>query len=169
MTGPRGWECALRATPTWSCSPFRGPPALSLRASCSAVKVSAKGKHVKCKIDLERCLFWDPAGSRRPGEVRLGQQVHRLALLLQPRHNGPGQVRLSGARPVSSRELPATVPPPLLRLHARRPAAAQQRLRLFHAVDRRAVRVAQRLQRPQPLREALRQPLRQQAVRLCLR
>ena len=63
------------------------------------------------------------------------------------------------------------VPPPLfgaLRLHARRPAA-QQRLRLFYAVDRRAVRVAQRLQRPQPLREALWQPLRQQAVRLHLR
>ena len=50
------------------------------------------------------------------------------------------------------------VPPPLfgaLHLHARRPAA-QQRPHLFHAVDRRAVRVAQRLQRPQPLREALR-------------
>ena len=83
-------------------------------------------------------------------------------------------------RPVSSRELPArqwligsSTPFHLrclgaLRLHARRPAA-QQRLRLFHAVDRRAVRVAQRLQRPQPLREALRQPLRQQAVRLHLR
>ena len=27
-----------------------------------AVKVSAKGKHMKCKMDLERCLFWDPAG-----------------------------------------------------------------------------------------------------------
>ena len=63
------------------------------------------------------------------------------------------------------------VPPPLfgpLRLHARRPAA-EQRPCLFHAVDRRAVRVAQRLQRPQALREALRQPLRQQAVRLHLR
>ena len=32
-----------------------------------------------------------------------------------------------------------------------------------------AVRVAQRLERPQPLREALRQPLRQQAVQLHLR
>ena len=31
-----------------------------------AVKVSAKGKHVKCKMDLERCLFWDPAGNRVP-------------------------------------------------------------------------------------------------------
>ena len=64
------------------------------------------------------------------------------------------------------------VPPLLfgaLRLHARRSAAAQQRLRLFYAVDRRAVRVAQRLQRLRPLREALRQPLRQQAVRLHLR
>ena len=29
-----------------------------------AVKVSAKGKHVKCKMDLERCLSWDPAGNR---------------------------------------------------------------------------------------------------------
>ena len=42
------------------------------------------------------------------GAVRLGHQVHRLALLSQPHHNRPGQVRLSGAhRPVSSRELPA--------------------------------------------------------------
>ena len=31
-----------------------------------AVKVSAKGKHVKCKVDLERCLFWDSAGNRVP-------------------------------------------------------------------------------------------------------
>ena len=110
------------------------------------------------------------------GAVRLGHQAHRLALLLQPRHN------LSGARQAREQQGVARqavayrvvhpVPPPLfgpLRLHARRPAAAQQRLRLFHAVDRRAVRVAQRLQRPQPLREALRQPLRQQAVRLHLR
>ena len=107
--------------------------------------------------------------------------MHRLALLSQPRNNGPGQVRLSGARHAREQQGVARqavayrsvhpVPPPLfgaLRLHARRPAA-QQRLRLFHAVDRRAVRVAQRLQRPQPLREALRQPLRQQAVRLHLR
>ena len=116
------------------------------------------------------------------GAVRLGHQVRRLALLLQPRRNGPGQVRLSGARQAREQQGVARqavayrvvhpVPPPLfgaLRLHARRSAAAQQRPRLFHAVDRRAVRVAQLLQRPQPLREALRQPLRQQAVRLHLR
>ena len=43
-----------------------------------AVKVSAKGKHVKCKMDLERCLFWDPAtacraprSSRAAGAARL--------------------------------------------------------------------------------------------------
>ena len=47
------------------------------------------------------------------------------------------------------------------------PAAAQQRLRLPRGRPA-AVRVAQRLQRPQPLRKALRQPLRQQAVRLHL-
>ena len=88
------------------------------------------------------------------GAVRLGHQVHRLALLSQPRHNGPGQVRLSGARQAREQQGVARqavayrvvhpVPPPLfgaLRLHARRPAAAQQRPRLFHAVDRRAVRV----------------------------
>ena len=121
-------------------------------------------------------------GARVSKLTRLGHQVHRLALLSQPRHNRPGQVRLSGARQAREQQGVARqavayrvvhpVPPPLfgaLRLHARRPAAAQQRLRLFHAVDRRAVRAAQRLQRPQPLREALRQPLRQQAVRLHLR
>ena len=115
------------------------------------------------------------------GAVRLGHQVHRLALLSQPRNNGPGQVRLSGARQARAQQGVARqavayrvvhpVPPPLfgaLRLHARRPAA-QQRPRLFYAVDGRAVQVAQRLQHPQPLREALPQPLRQQAVRLHLR
>ena len=119
-------------------------------------------------------------GRLRPqAQVLRGHQVHRLALLSQPHHNRPGQVRLSGARQAREQQgVPRQavayrvihpVPPPLfgaLRLHARRPAAAQQRPRLFY---RRAVRVAQRLQRPQPLREALRQPLRQQAVRLHLR
>ena len=68
------------------------------------------------------------------GAVRLGHQVHRLALLSQPRHNGPGQVRLSGARQAREQQGVARqavayrvvhpVPPPLfgaLRLHARRP------------------------------------------------
>ena len=86
--------------------------------------------------------------------------MHRLALLLQPRNNGPGQVRLSGARQAREQQGVARqavvhgvvhpVPPPLLealRLHARRPAA-QQRLRLLHAVDRRAVRVAHILDAP---------------------
>ena len=37
---------------------FQKPfPGAALRASCSAVKVSAKGKHMKCKMDFERCLF----------------------------------------------------------------------------------------------------------------
>ena len=68
-----------------------------------AVKVSAKGKHVKCKMDLERCLFWDgrqpraaphgvraPQGPRAcggPARVADGQAVGR-ALQGAPPHAG---------------------------------------------------------------------------------
>ena len=45
--------------------PFPGVTRAELESQLQrAVKVSAKGKHVKCKVDLERCLFWDPAGNR---------------------------------------------------------------------------------------------------------
>ena len=41
--------------------PFPGAARTELESQLQrAVKVSAKGKHVKCKMDLERCLFWDP-------------------------------------------------------------------------------------------------------------
>ena len=43
--------------------------------------MSAKGKHVKCKIDLERCLFWDPAGNRVP---RRSSRVAGAARLWRP-------------------------------------------------------------------------------------
>ena len=47
--------------------PFPGAARTELESQLQrAVKVSAKGKHVKCKMDLERCLFWDPAGNRAP-------------------------------------------------------------------------------------------------------
>ena len=47
--------------------PFPGAARAELESQLQrAVKVSAKGKHVKCKMDLERCLFWDPAGNRVP-------------------------------------------------------------------------------------------------------
>ena len=47
--------------------PFPGAARTELESQLQrAVKVSAKGKHVKCKMDLERCLFWDPAGNRVP-------------------------------------------------------------------------------------------------------
>ena len=47
--------------------PFPGAVRSELESQLQrAVKVSAKGKHVKCKMDLERCLFWDPAGNRVP-------------------------------------------------------------------------------------------------------
>ena len=43
--------------------PFPGAARAELESQLQrAVKVSAKGKRVKCKIDLERCLFWNPAG-----------------------------------------------------------------------------------------------------------
>ena len=55
--------------------PFPGAARTELESQLQrAVKVSAKGKHVKCKMDLERCLFWDPAGNRVPrltGAARL--------------------------------------------------------------------------------------------------
>ena len=163
-------------------SPTQARSAQSAMSSCVISSTTSQSSF--CALPPRTCLRTQWSAVLRPqpqvlrGAVRLGHQVHRLA---QPRNNGPGQVRLSGARQAREQQGVAReavayrvvhpVPPPLfgaLRLHARRPAA-QQRLRLFHAVDRRAVRVAQRLQRPQPLREALRQPLRQQAVRLRLR
>ena len=100
-----------------------------------AVKVSAKGKHVKCKMDLERCLFWDPAGNRAPprgvrapqgpracgGPARVadGQAVGR-ALCAPPHAGAPGGAvlpvlgRLAGmGRPGPAR--PALVADPLRR------------------------------------------------------
>ena len=40
-----------------------------------AVKVSAKGKHMKCKVDLERCLFWDSASSAPRSSRRRGRAL----------------------------------------------------------------------------------------------
>ena len=63
--------------------PFPGAARTKLASQLQrAVKVSAKGKHVKRKMDLERCLFWDPAGNRVPTEfarrsVADGQAVGR--------------------------------------------------------------------------------------------
>ena len=59
--------------------PFPGATRAELESQLQrAVKVSAKGKHVKRKVDLERCLFWDSAGaccaprsSRAAGAARL--------------------------------------------------------------------------------------------------
>ena len=48
-----------------------------------AVKVSAKGKHVKRKMDLERCLFWD-----RPATACRAPRSSRAAgrALVEARH-----------------------------------------------------------------------------------
>ena len=54
-----------------------------------AVKVSAKGKHVKCKMDLERCLFWDPAGNRVPRPAEFARR--RARALVEVRRVADGQ------------------------------------------------------------------------------
>ena len=74
---------------TWSCGrrqgvidnmivfqkPFPGASRTELESQLQrAVKVSAKGKHVKRKIDLERCLFWDLAGNAAPRRVLPSQR-----------------------------------------------------------------------------------------------
>ena len=71
--------------------PFPGAARTELESQLQrAVKVSAKGKHVKCKMDLERCLFWEPRAAPRgvrapqgpracggPARVADGQAVGR--------------------------------------------------------------------------------------------
>ena len=97
-----------------------------------------------CKVDVE--VLWEPGNFPVPG------------------------------RPVSSRELPArqwligSSTPFHLRCLGR--SASMRGARLLPSngfvSDGRAVRVAQRLQRPQPLREALRQPcVSKQSVFTC--
>ena len=61
--------------------PFLGAARTELESQLQrAVKVSAKGKHVKCKMDLERCLFWDPVP--RPAEFAR----RRGCALVEARH-----------------------------------------------------------------------------------
>ena len=82
-TGPRGCFASNTDLELWTeeveqgvifQKPFPGAARTELESQLQrAVKVSAKGKRVKCKMDLERCLFWDPAGNRvpRPAEFAL--------------------------------------------------------------------------------------------------
>ena len=106
--GARGWACALRLE-LWT----------ELESQLQrAVKVSAKSKHVKCKMDLERCLFWDPpatacraprssrrrARSRPPPRKGLleDDQVVDDALLHPPQHvlSSQGSWKLTLLRPL---------------------------------------------------------------------
>ena len=68
--------------------PFPGAARTELQR---AVKVSAKGKHVKRKIDLERCLFWDPAGNCAPHPAEFSGSVA----------SGPNRMHLSVAHATS--------------------------------------------------------------------
>ena len=65
--------------------PFPGVTRAELESQLQrAVKVSAKGKHVKCKVDLERCLFWDSAGNRVPRPAEFARRRGRA--LVEARH-----------------------------------------------------------------------------------
>ena len=65
--------------------PFPGAARTELESQLQrAVKVSAKGKHVKRKIDLERCLFSDPAGNRAPHPAEFLRRKGRA--LAEARH-----------------------------------------------------------------------------------
>ena len=65
--------------------PFPGVTRTELESQLQrAVKVSAKGKHVKCKMDLERCLFWDSAGNRVPRPAEFARRRGRA--LVEARH-----------------------------------------------------------------------------------
>ena len=65
--------------------PFPGVTCTELESQLQrAVKVSAKGKHVKCKVDLERCLFWDSAGNRVPRPAEFARRRGRA--LVEARH-----------------------------------------------------------------------------------
>ena len=65
--------------------PFPGAARTELESQLQrAVKVSAKGKHVKCKMDLERCLFWGPAGNRVPRPTEFARRRGRA--LVEARH-----------------------------------------------------------------------------------
>ena len=75
--------------------PFPGAARTELESQLQrAVKVSAKGKHVKRKMDLERCLFWDnrPAEfARRRGRALVEAQhmwlmARQWGVLLKVRH-----------------------------------------------------------------------------------
>ena len=97
--------------------PFPGAARTELESQLQrAVKVSAKGKHVKCKMDLERCLFLGPGRQPRaaprgvrasqgpracggPARVADGQAVGR-ALRGAPPHAGAAR-----SRPPRSSEL----------------------------------------------------------------
>ena len=69
--------------------PFPGVTRTELESQLQrTVKVSAKGKHVKCKVDLERCLFWDSAGNRVPRPAEFARRVEARHVWLMARQWG---------------------------------------------------------------------------------
>ena len=46
----------------------------------SAVKVSPKGQHVKAKINLERCVYWDSNGKPAPQPSEFARRRGRAVI-----------------------------------------------------------------------------------------
>ena len=110
--------------------PFPGAARTELESQLQrAVKVSAKGKHVKCKMDLERCLFSDPAGNRVPRPAEFARRRGRALGGAPPHAGAPGGAVLPVlgncvARPGGPQQLlvlqpHAVVQPHSVRLHFR--------------------------------------------------
>ena len=105
--------------------PFLGAARTELESQLQrAVKVSAKGKHVKCKMDLERCLFWDTAGNRVPRPAEFAPAGARAC-------GGPARVANGQAvgRALLRRRAARSRPPPAARSlwPVRRPRTGAQR------------------------------------------
>ena len=61
--------------------PFPGASRTELEAQLqSAVKVSPKGQHVKAKINLERCVYWDSNGKPAPQPSEFARRRGRAVI-----------------------------------------------------------------------------------------
>ena len=93
--------------------PFPGASRTELEAQLqSAVKVSLKGQHVKAKINLERCVYWDSHGKPAPQPSEFARRRDRGAAGLA---DGPPVWRaLRGPAPHPGRCRSALLPVHLL-------------------------------------------------------
>ena len=76
-----GWEDTVVGNMIVQQSPFPGASRTELEAQLqSAVKVSPKGQHVKAKINLERCVYWDSNGKPAPQPSEFARRRGRAVI-----------------------------------------------------------------------------------------